>query len=635
MQSNNQLQSITRLISNAISLVIIIFIPLGYFFTAYNYEKRMLEEQSLIAADILSTYIFTHPKVWHFQQDRLQDILSDASWRRVNIHYIVYDKNDNIVVKVGQQPTSPYHTKQVMLLDNSAPVGYLELQTSLRNMLLKTALAFVIALIVALMVFYALRILPFAALHRVMKSLELSQQQLTEEVTFKKNALLENQKINDKLHYLAMHDSLTNLANREYFCNLVEKNIRQAKKLDGRLVIMLLDLNRFKDVNDSLGHQLGDELLKKVGNVLIQIIPENCILARLGGDEFAMMFSNYGHTDALQQADLITNALKAHIVIDDYHIVVSASIGISCYPQHGESYEVLLKHADFAMYHAKQAAKPFELYTDDFEDNTINRLTLTSLLRHALDNELLSLVYQPKIDLASGKMIGVEALSRWIDPQHGFIAPDLFIPIAEKSGMINTLTEIVMESALKQLASWHKSGIVISMAVNISAKNLQNENFPIQIKALLNKYHIEPSYLNIEVTESSMMIDPEKSRELLNLVAKWGVKISIDDFGTGYSSLSYLKKLHACELKIDRSFVMGMFNGMDDRIIVESTIKLAHNLGMQVVAEGIENQETRDLLKSYNCDFIQGYYICVPSSADDVEQWYYDHTGKNRSSEPN
>jgi len=627
MQSNIQLHRITRLISNAITLAIIIIIPLGYFFTAFSYEKRILEEQSLIEADILSTYIFTHPHSWQFQEDRLQDILSDVSWRRVKVHYIVYDVNNKIVVEEGVQPTWPYHSKIAALFDNKKTVGYIKANTSLRQMYYKTMIAFVIAFIVALIVFYTLRILPFAAIQRVMKSLELSQTKLIKEIDSKNEALRDNKKVNDELQYRAMYDSLTKIANREHFCNLVEERILQAKDKKNTLAIMILDLNRFKDVNDSLGHHLGDELLKRVGTILQQAIPSDSFLARLGGDEFAIMLNNYNQSGAIQQAELITKALSAHILIDDYHIVASASIGISCYPEHGESYEVLMKHADLAMYHAKQSSKPFELYIDAYNDS-INRLTFTSLLRHALDNNLLSIAYQPKIESNSGNMIGVEALCRWIDPQHGFISPEVFIPIAEQSGMINLLTEVVLESSLRQLASWHKSGIMISMAVNISAKNLQNEHFPTQIKQLLTKYNIDATYLNIEVTESSMMIDPEKSLELLNLISKRGVKVSIDDFGTGYSSLAYLKELNASELKIDRSFVMGMFTDMDDRIIVESTIKLAHNLGMQVVAEGVEDQGATDLLKSYQCDYMQGYFICVPGTSDEIEQWHYANTVK-------
>jgi len=627
MHSNIQLHRITKLISSAITLAIIIIIPLGYFLTAFSYEKRMLEEQSLIEADILSTYIFTHPHSWQFQEDRLKDILSDASWRRVKVHYIVYDVNNKIVVEEGVQPAWPYHSKIVALFDNKKTVGYIKANTSLRQMYYKTMIAFVIALIVALIVFYTLRILPFAAIQRVMKSLELSQNKLIKEIDSKNEVLRDNKKVNDELQYRAMYDSLTKIANREHFCNVVEERILQAKDKSNTLAIMILDLNRFKDVNDSLGHHLGDELLKRVGTIIQQAIPSDSFLARLGGDEFAIMLNNYNQSGAIQQAELITKALSAHILIDDYHIVASASIGISCYPEHGESYEVLMKHADLAMYHAKQSSKPFELYIDAYNDS-INRLTFTSLLRHALDNNLLSIAYQPKIESNSGNMIGVEALCRWIDPQHGFISPEVFIPIAEQSGMINLLTEVVLESSLRQLASWHKSGIMISMAVNISAKNLQNEHFPTQIKKLLTKYKIEANYLNIEVTESSMMIDPEKSLELLNLISKRGVKVSIDDFGTGYSSLAYLKKLNASELKIDRSFVMGMFTDMDDRIIVESTIKLAHNLGMQVVAEGVEDQGATDLLKSYQCDYMQGYFICIPGTPDDIEKWHYANTVK-------
>jgi len=633
MQSSKQLRRITRLTSLTIALAVIFVLPSGYFLTAYSYEKKMLEEQSLIAADILSMHVYTHPQTWQFQNHRLLDILTATSWRRTHLFYAVYDAEGRMIVEVGERPEQPHHVRQQALVDNEQPVGLVEARTSLRPLLYKTGIAFVIALLVAFPVYYILLILPFKALSRVMKSLEYSQQKLKREIGRKKNALIENRKINSELRYRATHDSLTKLANRDKFYSMLQQYLSLAKNTGKGMTILLLDLNRFKDVNDSLGHQIGDKLLIEISKLLQLITPENGLLARLGGDEFAFVLTDTDLPDALHQAESITEVLRTHIVVDDYYIVTSASIGISCYPKHGDSQEVLLRNADIAMYFAKQASKPFALYDDSYKDNSPNRLVLTASLRHAIDNNMLSVNYQPIIELASGEVIGTEALCRWIDPQHGFISPDLFIPLAEQAGMINTLTDCVIESSLKQLAEWHKAGIIIRVSVNISARNLQNEHFPAQVKSLLEKYGIAPHFLNIEITESSMMINPEKSRELLNLMAEWGVKISIDDFGTGYSSLAYLKKLAVDELKIDRSFVMNMFEENDDRIIVQSTIELAHNLGMKVVAEGIENQETCDLLQQYGCDFVQGYHFSRPQTAEDIEQWIQARSETSENSE--
>ena len=280
-----------------------------------------------------------------------------------------------------------------------------------------------------------------------------------------------------------------------------------------------------------------------------------------------------------------------------------------------------MRHADIAMYHAKQNAKDFCQYSKDYHDNSPNRLSLTADLRQAIDNGLLTLYYQPKVCLRDGEIIGVEALSRWSHPHHGYVSPDLFIPLAEQAGMINHLTEWLIKTSLQQLAIWQNFNKHLSMAINISARNLQNDNLPELIKTQLAVHNIPPDKLTLEITESSIMIDPNKSREHINTLSKWGIHISIDDFGTGYSSLAYLKKLTVDELKIDRSFVRNMLYDQDDQIIVHSTIELAHNLHLNVVAEGVEDFSTYNILQEYGVDYVQGYYCCKPIPADEFSTW--------------
>jgi len=621
MQAEHRLKRITRLTALVIALAIGIAIPFSYFVTAYSYETRLLQDQADSNARLMSKLIDEYPETWQFQVHRMESLLYEGSWQKTPTNFKIVNSENKTLVHIGAQPPQPHHEVQAFLTDGIKQAGYIELQASLRPLLVKTALSLVISMLISISVYLALHILPFSILDRVILSLESSRQQLAKEVLEKQQALTECAQVTKALHYQASHDALTGFGNRSYFQECLARRIFVARKNQTILSVLLIDLNRFKEVNDALGHKIGDQVLVAAGQRISYVLSKKSILARLGSDEYAVLVSNTSADETLAQASAITHSLRSHIDINSYHLSISAAIGIAFYPQHGESQEKLLRHADIAMCHAKQNADDYCQYNKSYHANSPNRLSLTADLRHAIDNGWLTLHYQPKVCLSDGEIIGVEALARWSHPHHGYVSPDVFIPLAEQAGMINNLTEWLIRTALKQLAIWQDFNKHLSMAINISARNLQNENLPELIKKQLATYSIPPDKLTLEITESSIMIDPEKSRELINTLSQWGIHISIDDFGTGYSSLAYLKRLTVDELKIDRSFVRNMLYDQDDQIIVHSTIELAHNLHLNVVAEGVEDFSTYNILQEYGVDYVQGYYFCRPIPAKKFSDW--------------
>lgn len=620
MQIQNHLKSITNLTSTVIAVCIAVMIPAGYFLTSYHYEYNQLEAQSNLSSDALSRHFYEYPDTWYYQDTRIEDILMQGVWHRHNINYKVETLNNEEIISIGNTLQEPVIINRMALEDGEKVIGWVETKISLRPLLMRTTFVLCLSLLLAWSVRLVLRILPFAALERVMMSLKESHLQLEIEAREKAIALEEQKKLSEAIEYQAMHDVLTGLPNRIWFNQHLNKIMNEANASYPMVSVMIIDLNRFKEVNDALGHHFGDLILVEVSKRIDRALPENAKLAKLGGDEFALFISDTHPNDAKSIAQKITNALKSHIVIDDYYLAISASIGISLFPHHGQTAEKLMKHADVAMYQAKKNTQPFCVYDPDFDNNSPNRLTLAADLRKAIDENELFLNYQPKVDLKTGKITGVEALSRWRHPIYGLIAPDVFIPLAEQAGMINLLTILVLDNALDQLSKWHAKGIDIGIAVNISTRSLMNEDLPRQIKQILGKYDFPSEKLTLEITESSIMIDPLKSIKLIQGLAEWGVNISVDDFGTGYSSLTYLKKLTVNELKIDRSFVMNMLKNSEDQIIVKSTIDLGHNLNLLVVAEGIEDEKTNNMLKGFGCDVVQGFYHYQPMTADMLDE---------------
>ena len=420
----------------------------------------------------------------------------------------------------------------------------------------------------------------------------------------------------------AMHDGLTGLPNRTLFLDRIQHTLLSAERDGGRVAILMLDLDRFKEVNDTLGHHAGDILLRELASRLQQTLRATDTVARLGGDEFGLILPNQlNPSDVVVLLDKIKRVLDPPVVVGDLPLSLEASIGVAMYPDHGSDVESLLRHADVAMYTAKDEGKDYAFYDTAIDRSSPVRLMLVSELRQAIDREELVLYYQPKALLEGGSVCGVEALVRWQHPVRGLVPPDEFIPTAQETGLIKPLTHYVIDHALKQIVAWQEQGITLSVSVNLATRNLIDTSFPDEVAALLGTWKVDPRLLEFEITESTVLDDPYRTKVVLERLNKMGIRISIDDFGTGYSSLAYLKDLPVSEVKIDRSFVMNMQKNDDDRVIVQSTIDLGRNLGLDVVAEGVETKAAWDHLKKMGCGMAQGYFFGRPMPPEAFNEW--------------
>jgi diguanylate cyclase (GGDEF)-like protein len=424
------------------------------------------------------------------------------------------------------------------------------------------------------------------------------------------------------LQSMAFTDSLTGLPNRALFYDRLEQATYLAKRNEAEFILFMLDLDRFKYVNDTLGHHIGDELLQQIGKRLQTTMRKSDTIARLGGDEFAAILSGVHSVESAELiAKKIINLINEPVIIDNHNLTVGASIGIVRSPQDGTDNHQLMQRADMAMYHAKNNRQGYTFYESNLDQHSIIQLNLENDLRAAIRKKQLLLYYQPKINLKTGRICGVEALVRWQHPNRGFLTPDLFVPLAEQTGLIHQLTHWVLHTALNQCAQWHKEMIAINVAVNLSARSLEDTQLVNIVSEALERSGVAPQWLSLELTESAVMANPSQAMEMLTKLHRMGVKISVDDFGTGYSSLAYLKKLPVTDIKIDKSFVMDMNRDSNDAVIVHSTIDLAHNMGLSVIAEGVENQEVLDMLMDLGCDVAQGYYFCKPQEAENIRTW--------------
>jgi diguanylate cyclase (GGDEF)-like protein len=422
--------------------------------------------------------------------------------------------------------------------------------------------------------------------------------------------------------YQALHDSLTGLPNRMFFHQRLLAEIDSARASKGRMAVILIDLDHFKEINDTLGHHFGDMLLQEVGPRLSSVLRDNDLMARLGGDEFGIILPDLPSEEvALRIADRLIEELEQPVSVGGLALDIAGSIGISLFPMQAEDAESLLRRADVAMYVAKENGGGYEVYQDSFDRHNPQRLTLIGQVRPALETGEFVMYYQPKVRLIDGRVAGAEALIRWEHPTLGLVPPDEFIPLVEKTVLLRPLTQYVAESVLKQWREWANMGIRIPVAINVSPRSLLDQDFPDQIQGLLRDHDVPPAFLRIELTEGFLLGDSGRSIAVLDALAKVGVGLSIDDFGTGYSSLSYLKRLPIEEIKIDRSFVMQMHVDANDFMIVRATVDLGRNLGLRVVAEGVEDLATFDRLADFGCDEAQGFYISRPISAVEFTRW--------------
>jgi len=420
----------------------------------------------------------------------------------------------------------------------------------------------------------------------------------------------------------ALHDALTGLPNRVLFHDRVRQAIESARRHGSTSAVMVMDLDHFKEINDTLGHYHGDRLLQLVGERLSSLLRSEDTVARMGGDEFAILLPSVGDQSyAAEVAAKMRDALRASFEIDGLTLEVGASIGIACYPDHGEDGETLLQRADIAMYVAKADHSGAQLYETKQDQHSVQRLALAGELRRAIENDELVLHYQPKVDVATGRVVGAEALCRWQHPSLGLIMPDEFVPMAEHTGLITPLTKQVLNIALQQVAHWRAQGQRLSIAVNLSARSFLDSQLLDDIPELLAAWRVDPALLELEITESMIVGDPERARAVLERLNELGITLAIDDFGTGYSSLAYLKQLPVDEIKIDKSFVLQMGGNSSDETIVRSIIDLAHNLDLRAVAEGVEDQGIMNRLTELGCDVAQGYHISRPLPAERFEAW--------------
>ncbi len=431
----------------------------------------------------------------------------------------------------------------------------------------------------------------------------------------------------DRLEYQANHDSLTGLPNRNKLKDIANDLIA-SKRQHESIALIIVDLDGFKEINDTLGHHVGDHIIREVGpRIQSSLDKSDSTICRLGGDEFAILLPDIKNDkNARSIAEKILAGIRRDFCINGINIELRASFGIALFPEQASDFSTLMRYADVAMYTAKKEVSAIEVYNPETDQHSTKRLSLMSDLGKAIRSNQLTLYYQPKISLETNEVVGVEALSRWIHPSMGFISPAEFIPIAEMTDMINEITEWVLKESLCQIRKWQEKSLFIKVAVNISSRNLLNDNIVQKIEWLLHHYSLSPACLELEITESTIMNNAEHSLKILQEINNLGIDLSIDDFGTGYSSLAYLKKLPVKWLKIDYAFIVNMLEDEQDQIIVNSTINMAHNLGLNVVAEGVENQDVLDRLKSMQCEQAQGYHISRPIPAKDLEEWYANYT---------
>jgi len=428
--------------------------------------------------------------------------------------------------------------------------------------------------------------------------------------------------LEETLRHQAMHDTLTDLPNRAFLGKRLDHALLTAERKQTNVALFMMDLDRFKEINDTFGHQHGDILLQQVSARLVKAVGNVGTIARLGGDEFAILLPQIDEASTRIVAEQLRTVLEEPFIIANHPLHVEASIGIVLYPIHGADALTLMRRADVAMYAAKSAHENIAFYDITHDDQySSRRLALIGALRQAITTNELMLYYQPKVSLKTGITNSVEALARWRHPVHGFVPPDQFITLAEQTGLINPLTAWVLETAIKQCSVWHRTGLDVNIAVNLSSWNLRDVTLPDTIMQLLKDYRVPSRLLRVELTESAIMTDADRALEVLGRLSALGIHISVDDFGTGYSSLAYLKRLPIDELKIDRSFVQHMTEVEADATIVRSTVMLAHNLGLQIVAEGVEDRATWHCLADFNCDIAQGYYMSRPLPAADLEKW--------------
>lgn len=433
----------------------------------------------------------------------------------------------------------------------------------------------------------------------------------------------ERGRLERRLRYQAHHDNLTHLPNRDMFLDQADRALAVARRTGSSTGVLMVDLDRFKDVNDNLGHAAGDQLLAQVGpRLLAGTVRDGDVVARLSGDEFAVLLPDVPGVDtAVTIAGRVLSALHTPFVLSTATVDIAASIGLAIAPDHGGEIMELMRHADAAMYQAKEAAAGVVVYRPDRDQLSASRFGLLGQMRRALDNHELVVHYQPQVDIATGRPTGAEALVRWQHPTRGLLGPGEFLPVIESTGLITRLTDYVLDAALTEAAVWAANGNALPVSVNISARCLHDHTLLGRVIDALRRHRVPTDRLCLEITETAVMNDPDTAMEILAELAAAGISLSLDDYGTGYSAMSYLRRLPVSELKVDQSFVTGLTAGAPDAALVKSAIELGHHLNLTVVAEGVENGDALIQLRQLGADAAQGYHLARPMPAADFTAW--------------
>jgi diguanylate cyclase (GGDEF)-like protein len=446
---------------------------------------------------------------------------------------------------------------------------------------------------------------------------------LLETVANHASIAMRNGELMERLRHDSLHDSLTGIPNRVFMQSEVDRLLAELDRGGMPFAVAMLDLDSFKEVNDSLGHHHGDALLQEVARRLSVAVDGRGVVTRFGGDEFAVLFLNCKtQATVLRHCRTVLDFLAPPVELDGTAIDIGASIGVALAPSHGETCDELVKRADVAMYVAKQAQRDVVVFDPSQDTGSPARLAMVAALRQAINDGSLFIHVQPQLRLDCNEIVSVEALVRWTDPEHGFVPPDEFIPLAERSGLIHPLTDFVLEQAIAACAEWQEHSPGVAVSVNLSARSLHDSELDRKIDRVLRRHGLPGELLTLEITESSVMADPAGTLDLLHRLRALGVKLSIDDFGTGYSSLAYLRRLPVQEVKVDRAFVMRMDVEADDAAIVRSIVELARTLDLSVVAEGVENRRTIGLLEEMGCTLVQGYYLARPMPVGEFMAWH-------------
>jgi len=424
-----------------------------------------------------------------------------------------------------------------------------------------------------------------------------------------------------RILHQAHYDELTGLPNRRLAEDRLQTALTNAASRSQPVTVLLAGLSQLKSINASLGHLVGDVVLQEVARRLVAEAGEQASIARLAGNEFLLVLENTEQAQAIAISQALSHALQQTIQLDAAKVLVNMHIGLAQFPEHGDSPQLLIQRAQIAMQDAKAQSQPLLVYQAGRDEGHLRQLAILSDFKRAIEQDEFQLYYQPKISLPAAEVREVEALIRWIHPQHGFMPPDEFIPIVEQSGSISLLTRWVIRQVVKQCRQWQQQGLQMDVGINLSALDLRDVDLPLTIQKLLDEYQLPASQLVLEITESAVMRDESIARDILSRFRVMGMRIAIDDYGTGYSSLAQIKNLPVTELKIDKSFVMNLHQDNDDAVIVKSTIEMGHNMGLSVTAEGVETQAIRTILEDYGCDMLQGYYFSRPLAADDFVAW--------------